>query len=65
MRLEVNGVMREVSSATLDALLDELGFEPASVATALDGRFVPRGLRAGLPLRDGARIEVLAPMQGG
>jgi sulfur carrier protein len=35
------------------------------VATALNGDFVPAGLRAATPIRDGDRIEVVAPMQGG
>lgn len=65
MRLEVNGTPREVAARDLAALIDELGFEAAAVATALDGAFVPRPARAATPLRDGARVEVLAPMQGG
>ncbi|MDV7269939.1 sulfur carrier protein ThiS [Thioclava sp. A2] len=65
MRLEVNGTAREVAAETLDALLVEIGVDLASVATALDGEFVPRGQRAATPLTDGARVEIVAPMQGG
>lgn len=65
MRLEVNGEPREVGSENLAALLDELGIAGASVATALNGQFVPRTAREGALLKSGAKIEILAPMQGG
>lgn len=65
MRLEVNGTMRDLHATTLSDLLEELGFEPAAVATALNGAFVPRSLRGAALLTEGARVEVLAPMQGG
>lgn len=65
MHVELNGVRIETSAATLSALLDEQGFEATSVATALNGAFVPRGLRPATPIREGVRIEVLSPMQGG
>lgn len=65
MRLEVNGTAQDLRATTLSGLLEELGFEPAAVATALNGDFVPRALRATTPLTEGARVEVLAPMQGG
>lgn len=50
---------------TLAAVLEQLGYAEALVATALNGEFVPAGSRAGVSVRDGDRIEVLAPMQGG
>lgn len=65
MRLEVNGTAQDLRATTLSGLLEELGFEAAAVATALNGAFVPRALRATTPLTEGARVEVLAPMQGG
>lgn len=65
MRLEVNGSWLEVQASTLAMLLDELGFETACVATALNGVFVASPARADTPLADGAKVEVLAPMQGG
>ena len=64
MRLDVNGATREVAAETLDALLIEVGADPASVATALNGEFVPRGQRAATRLDEGARVEIVAPMQG-
>jgi sulfur carrier protein len=65
MRIEVNGEPREIRGATLAEALAELGWGEARVATALNGDFVPASARAGQALRDGDRIEVLAPMQGG
>jgi sulfur carrier protein len=65
MNIEINGVRREVRSATLDAALAELGFAEAKVATALNGDFVPAHERPEKHLRDGDRLEVLGPMQGG
>lgn len=65
MRIELNGDAREVQATTVAAALDELGFGAAKVATALNGDFVPAGARAAQALREGDRLEVLAPMQGG
>lgn len=65
MKLEVNGEMHEVTGPTLAAALTELGWSEARVATALNGSFVPKATRAETPLKDGDRLEVLVPMQGG
>jgi len=65
MQLQLNGEAFEAQAATLLDLLQEAGFGEATVATAVNGDFVPAGLREGHALQDGDRIEVLAPMQGG
>ncbi|MFV0293607.1 MAG: sulfur carrier protein ThiS [Paracoccus sp. (in: a-proteobacteria)] len=65
MRIEVNGVAVETGAGTLAALVAEQGADPVSVATALNGRFVPRQLRDGTVLDEGAKVELLSPMQGG
>lgn len=65
MRIEVNGAARDVDATTVADALTELGWGDARVATALNGDFVPQARRAEQPLRDGDRLEVLAPMQGG
>ena len=65
MRLVVNGVEREVEAATVAAVLEALEYEDATVATALNGEFVPKRARDATPLKDGDRIEILAPRQGG
>lgn len=65
MRITLNDEPRDVAAATLAEALDELGFGAARVATAVNGAFVPAVARAGHPLAEGDRLEVLAPMQGG
>lgn len=47
MRVEVNGEGMTPRAETLAELLEDCGFETASVATAVNGQFVPRG---GVPL---------------
>ena len=65
IRIRLNGVGRETSAATLADLLDEQGYGEAVVATALNGSFLPKGLRAQTRLADGDTVEIVAPMQGG
>lgn len=65
MRIDLNGKPTLTAAATLADLCDEQGFDAASVATALDGNFVPRGQRAATALEPGAKVEVVSPMQGG
>ena len=65
MRIEVNGTPRDIAATTIQDALTELGWAEARVATALNGDFVPSSARAAQALRDGDRLEVLAPMQGG
>ena len=65
MKLIVNGEAREVAAATLDKALDELGYGGRIVATALNGMFAPVRKRAETALKEGDRLEILTPMQGG
>lgn len=65
MQIDLNGQPAQTAAATLAALIAERGYDAASVATALDGAFVPRSARADTALRPGARVEVVSPMQGG
>ncbi|MBZ8118310.1 sulfur carrier protein ThiS [Roseovarius sp. LXJ103] len=65
MKIELNGAPRETSATTLDVLLSEAGYDGAVVATARNGDFVPRSVRADEALSEGDRIEILAPMKGG
>lgn len=63
--IELNGEPVSTEAATLADLLDEKGYNGAVVATALNGTFLPKGLRAATPLSDGDAVEIVAPMQGG
>lgn len=63
--LVVNGEGRVVAATTLAQVLIWLDYGEAKVATALNGEFVPARLREATPVKDGDRIEILAPRQGG
>jgi sulfur carrier protein len=68
MFVSVNGERREVPAETTVA--DVLALLPVAsagrgVAVALDGEVVPRGQWDATPLPEGARVEVLAAIQGG
>jgi len=65
MRIKVNGVALETSAATLTELLESLGYDHSSVATAVDGEFVPRALRSEVRLSEGMLLDIVAPIQGG
>ncbi|MBT6275984.1 MAG: sulfur carrier protein ThiS [Chromatiales bacterium] len=65
MNITLNGEPREILAQTVEAALAELGFADATVATALNGNFVPAALRQNTTLSEGDRLEVVAPMQGG
>ena len=65
MKLVVNGELQDVPAATLAEALQSLDFAEATVATALNGEFVPARARGATPVKDGDRIEIVAPRQGG
>jgi sulfur carrier protein len=65
MRIVLNGNSREVMESMLDRALTELGYGGSIVATAINGEFVAASTRPTVELREGDRVEVLAPMQGG
>lgn len=61
----VNGEPRDTAAGSLAALLAELQLAGASVATALNGDFVPEGARPSTPLSEGDKVEIVSPRQGG
>jgi sulfur carrier protein len=63
--LIVNGEPNKIAARTLAEALRALGYADAIVATALNGEFVPSRKREATPVRDGDRIEIVAPRQGG
>ena len=65
MKIVVNGEIFEAQSSDLDALLAELDYEQALVATAVNENFVRGKERARTPLKEGDRVEILTPRQGG
>ncbi len=65
MRTEVNCKRREVAAETLAALLRELEYDDRHVATALNQTFVRKVDRGEARLKEGDRIEIVSPRQGG
>ncbi|HTZ68121.1 MAG TPA: sulfur carrier protein ThiS [Roseiarcus sp.] len=65
MKLVVNGELQEIGATTLAEAVQSLDFAEAKVATALNGEFVPARARDATALKDGDRIEIVAPRQGG
>ncbi len=65
MKLIVNGYEHEVSAQSLEALLRELAFEGEWLATAVNSELVRANERKNHALKDGDRIEILTPKQGG
>ena len=65
MRLYFNGEAVEVEARTLAALIEERGLSDRVIATAVNEVFVAAANREARELKDGDRVEVVAPMQGG
>lgn len=65
-QITVNGEARTLDDqATLADLVAALGQPPQSLATAVNGDFVPRAARAGVQLRDGDAVFTFQPITGG
>ena len=65
MRIAVNGETVDVSGSTLAHVLDELGYGEAKIATAVNEKFVPVGMRENRILEADDRVEIVSPRQGG
>jgi sulfur carrier protein len=65
LNLIINGEKREIDATTLAGALRALDYGEAKIATALNGEFVPARSREAAPVKEGDRIEILAPRQGG
>ena len=63
----VNGQPQPLAAGpvSLAELLDRLGHDAASLATAVNGEFVPRAQRAGRLLRPGDQVTCFQPIVGG
>lgn len=61
----VNGSGVETAARTLADLLRELGYAEDRIATAVDGEFVAATDRSATRLKDGAKVEIVSPRQGG
>ncbi len=65
MRLVINGEERELTAATLDALVEELGMKVDRVAVELNREIVPRERWSASALKDGDRLEIVHFVGGG
>ncbi len=61
----VNGKPERTATRSLQAWVDGLGTASNAVATAVNGQFVPRHLRAQQPLAEGDTILTFQPIEGG
>ena len=61
----VNGAPESTTATTLQAWIDACDVLPAALATAVNGNFVARGLRAQTPLCEGDAILTFQPIEGG
>jgi sulfur carrier protein len=64
-RIRLNGERVETQARTLAELVAREGHAETSVATAVNGDFVPRQERAATLLAEGDKVEIVAPRQGG
>ena len=64
MEVLINGETKQVSSATLQAILEELAFD-GDFAVAVNSEFVPRSLYSAQVIQAGDQIDVLSPIAGG
>lgn len=65
MKIYLNGVEADVDLPNLEATLLQLGYQNVTIATAINGDFIPLSQRNKVMLQDGDKLEILAPMQGG
>lgn len=65
MELIVNGETKKAKAQSVRALLDELEYEGGFFAVAVNRTVVPRRAWDEPVLREGDKIEIVSPRQGG
>jgi len=65
MMVTVNGKRVETSAQSLEELIAEQALSDQRIATALNGQFVAADARVGTRLKDGDKVEIVSPRQGG
>ena len=66
LSMTVNGQPHTVAArGTLADLVTQLGHAPESIATALNGEFIPRAQRDGQALRSGDKVTCFQAIVGG
>ena len=64
MKITINGNSQLIQANNLEDLLLELKYQ-GKLATALNENFIPLNERKKAILKDGDRVEIVAPMEGG
>ena len=64
MKITINGNSQFIQANNLEDLLLELKYQ-GKLATALNENFIPFKERKKTALKDGDRVEIVAPMEGG
>ncbi|MEC7660977.1 MAG: sulfur carrier protein ThiS [Pseudomonadota bacterium] len=64
MKITINGNSQLIQANNLEDLLLELKYQ-GKLATALNENFIPFKERKKTALKDGDRVEIVAPMEGG
>ena len=64
MKITINGNSQLIQANNLGDLLRELKYQ-GKLATALNENFIPLSERKKTILKDGDRVEIVAPMEGG
>ena len=64
MKITINGNSQLIQANNLEDLLLELKYQ-GKLATALNENFIPLNDRKKTTLKDGDRVEIVAPMEGG
>ena len=64
--IQLDGQARALpAGTTLAALVEQIGHAPEAVSSAVNGDFVPRGLRAARVLGEGDAVLLFQPIVGG
>ena len=66
MKIRLNGEHREIDAElTVEDLLTKLDYDAEQVAVAINEQFVPRPLHFQTTVKEGDRVEIVGPVQGG
>lgn len=63
--ITLNGAETATAARTVADLVDLQALTALKIATAVNGHFVPAAKRATTHLKDGDRVEIVSPRQGG
>ena len=64
-QIQLNGEPRQVTAATILALVEELSLDPRKVAVERNLESVPKSLHGATPVAEGDRIELVQFVGGG